>query len=295
MIIWLASYPRSGNTFLRIVLNKCFNIKTYSVYGDKFDIASHKKTSDVVGHKQLPENFEIETARKSKKLYLIKTHGYIQTEDKVIYLVRDGRESIASYLQYEKNFHEREKSVKDIIIGNVGFSSWADHIATWNPLCRKNTLLIKFENLIDDPVKHIDDISQFLDIKPISDDIPTFKQLNSINPKFFRSGKNDSWASLFSIDDIILFWLRSYNQMKDMGYDNSIPSEITSIDNSIWLGMNEIQKNIIDRNQKLEESRALLTECNQQLEESRALLTERNQKLEECLKQVSKSLQQKEQ
>jgi len=88
MIIWLASYPRSGNTFLRIVLNKCFNIKTYSVYGDKFDIASHKKTSDVVGHKQLPENFEIETARKSKKLYLIKTHGYIQTEDKVIVKIR---------------------------------------------------------------------------------------------------------------------------------------------------------------------------------------------------------------
>ena len=30
--IWLASYPRSGNTFLRIVLAQVFGLKTASVY-----------------------------------------------------------------------------------------------------------------------------------------------------------------------------------------------------------------------------------------------------------------------
>src|SRR5262252_5675644 len=30
--IWLASYPRSGNTFLRILLQNLFRLPTYSIY-----------------------------------------------------------------------------------------------------------------------------------------------------------------------------------------------------------------------------------------------------------------------
>ena len=32
MITWLASYPRSGNTYTRIVMNRLFGITTQSVY-----------------------------------------------------------------------------------------------------------------------------------------------------------------------------------------------------------------------------------------------------------------------
>ena len=31
--LFLSSYPRSGNTFLRTVLYQCFNLKSRSVYG----------------------------------------------------------------------------------------------------------------------------------------------------------------------------------------------------------------------------------------------------------------------
>ena len=34
VIVWLASYPRSGNTFLRIVLHRLYGVPTYSVYDD---------------------------------------------------------------------------------------------------------------------------------------------------------------------------------------------------------------------------------------------------------------------
>ena len=34
MIVWLASYPRSGNTFLRMVLHFVYGQKTYSLYND---------------------------------------------------------------------------------------------------------------------------------------------------------------------------------------------------------------------------------------------------------------------
>ena len=32
--LFVSSYPRSGNTFLRTVLYQCFNLKSGSVYGN---------------------------------------------------------------------------------------------------------------------------------------------------------------------------------------------------------------------------------------------------------------------
>ena len=32
MIVWVGSFPRSGNTFLRIVLNRVYSVRTSVVY-----------------------------------------------------------------------------------------------------------------------------------------------------------------------------------------------------------------------------------------------------------------------
>src|SRR5882672_2574662 len=44
--VWLASYPRSGNTYLRAILWSCFGLQTGSVYPDdlSLDVSQH------VGH-----------------------------------------------------------------------------------------------------------------------------------------------------------------------------------------------------------------------------------------------------
>jgi hypothetical protein len=34
LIVWLASYPRSGNTYFRVVLNRVFGIGAYTLYPD---------------------------------------------------------------------------------------------------------------------------------------------------------------------------------------------------------------------------------------------------------------------
>jgi hypothetical protein len=152
MIIWIASYPRSGNTFFRVILNKNFGLKTYSIYNDLEDIEAHKKTKKIVGHKLLPKDFDINKAQKSKTLYLIKTHNYPQSKsDKAIYLYRDGRESVYSYYKYTNNYSTIEKSIDDFIKGRVYFGSWSDHLNAWSQ--NKNLLLLKFEELIKNPEK----------------------------------------------------------------------------------------------------------------------------------------------
>ena len=223
MIVWLASYPRSGNTFFRVILNSVFDIKTYSIYDDKGDIGADEKTSEVVGHEFLPENFDIKKARDEEKTYYIKTHELlddrINEKDKVIYLIRDGRESTLSLTKHENTFSSLNLNIIDTIYGNTFIGSWGDHVKSWDPKNRKNTLLIKFETLIKEPIKYIKTLSEFLHTQPIGDKIPTFNELKKINPKFFRSGKTNSWEEAFSDEEHMAFWVRNHQVMLDYGYE----------------------------------------------------------------------------
>jgi len=233
MIVWLASYPRSGNTFFRVLLNSIFDIKTYSIYGDKLDIGADKATSDVVGHAFLPQDYDLKKLREEETTYYIKTHDLpdqkISPEDKIIYLIRDGRESTLSYKKYTDTFVQSDKSLIDVISGNINFGSWGDHVQAWDPLNRPNTLLIKFEELTQDPTSQLASISRFLEVKPISDSIPTFEELQKINPKFFRSGKKDSWKEVYTEDDHLVFWLLHHKPMLAYGYSSNIHPQLSTL------------------------------------------------------------------
>ena len=230
MIVWLASYPRSGNTFLRVILNKIFNVQTYSIYDDKLDIGGDSKTADIVGHRFLPESFDLSEARSEEEVYFIKTHELpydcVDEADKVIYLIRDGRECVLSYLRYAQNYGDVEKTLEDTIYGNIFSYGWGDHVKAWNANKRKNTLLIKFEELTDNPKNYIHIISDFIEIETVGSDLPLFSELNEINPKFFRAGKKDSWKEVFSEDELMSFWLKYYSQMIEYGYSNDIPDAV---------------------------------------------------------------------
>lgn len=231
MIVWLSSYPRSGNTFFRVILNSAFGIKTYSIYNDTSDIGADEATSDVVGHESLAKNFDLEKARASKDTFYIKTHELLENivlsdSDKVIYLVRDGRESTLSFTKYLEDFHKKENDgLSDVLYGNTPFGSWGEHVRQWENV---NKLLIKFEEMTDDPSSKLKEIADYLHIEPLNKKIPTFQELQKINPKFFRSGKKSSWKEHFSQMEHLTFWLRNHKEMQNMGYENDLPSEINA-------------------------------------------------------------------
>ena len=228
MIVWLASYPRSGNTFFRVIMNSVFGIKTYSIYNDTSDIGADERTSEIVGHEFLPKNFDLAKARASKEIYYIKTHELIEnidldSSDKVIYLVRDGRESSLSFTKYLKNFHNGDGTLADVLYGNIPFGTWGEHVRQWAGV---DKLVIHFETLTKDPSSMISSISKYLDIQTVNDKIPTFDELNKINPKFFNSGKTDSWKTHYTKDEHLFFWASNINEMLLMGYKNDMPEEI---------------------------------------------------------------------
>tara|TARA_B100001123_G_C15087641_1_gene938284 strand:+ start:106 stop:963 length:858 start_codon:yes stop_codon:yes gene_type:complete len=201
MIIWLASYPKSGNTWIRSFLNSLLFTKSGEVNLNKltniyqFPVRSQFKdiTSNLDDLKELSKNWIIaqEKINKEKKVKIFKTHnGLYKIEGNsftdtnntlgVIYVVRDPRSVITSILyHYQKkdyneakefmfeenqiigrNFAERKKNYKDIDIITL-ISSWKNHYNSWKRF-PKNYLLVKYEDLIKNPIAEFRRIETYL-------------------------------------------------------------------------------------------------------------------------------------
>ncbi len=217
MIIWVASYPRSGNTFFRTVLHQAFGFDTWSAYPEGADGAG--SIADVTGHREFTPDFRLEDAAMADELYFVKTHDPPRDNRKAIYLIRDGRATIASYYHYACNIRGDALEMADAIIGRIMFGPWAAHVMSWNPRQRPDTLLIKFEELVADPASFYPRIQEFVGREPRPDvTLPGFEQLQARNSTFFRSGSNEAWRKDFSEDDHNLFWSLHGQIMAEYGY-----------------------------------------------------------------------------
>ncbi len=219
MIIWIASYPRSGNTLVRIILNSVFGYGTYSKYNDPADIGADRKMMELVGHKMLDSNWDdaYRKMKQSDRLYFVKTHNYPEDDSKAIYVARDGRCSIVSYWHYLIDFG-KEHPLSDFIKGTVGFGSWSEHLNAWDPFNRNNTLLIKYEDLLTNPINEIDKIAKFTDLCVVKEWKNDFRSFQKINPRFFRQGDMAKGISEIKGDDFNLFWSLHGNWMEKTGY-----------------------------------------------------------------------------
>jgi hypothetical protein len=52
MLVWVASFPRSGNTFLRIVLHRFYGVRTSVIYDG--DGVADRLGSDMIGFEERP-------------------------------------------------------------------------------------------------------------------------------------------------------------------------------------------------------------------------------------------------
>src|SRR5262245_24909130 len=131
-VTWLASYPRSGNTLLRIILNQCFGVSSQSIYDDEEEF-SDAAIRDVVGHQPIgddPKRFIADALHGGRKLY-VKTHELPPPDHHpTIYVLRDGRSAVISYANYMRQIRRSDITITDIIAGKLGVS-WSDHVLAW--------------------------------------------------------------------------------------------------------------------------------------------------------------------
>ena len=190
MIIWLASYPKSGNTYVRAFLSAYY----FSDNG-QFDFSQISNIDQFPHEKffnQKVNNFDEASKlwvpiqkkiNQDKKIRFFKTHSFLgnykgneftspETSLGAIYIIRDPRNVFTSI----KNHYslDNEKALKMItdktrsLMSNNGshasltyISSWAENYLSWFRNNKFRRLFIKYEDLIENRYETFRDLIVF--------------------------------------------------------------------------------------------------------------------------------------
>ena len=173
MIIWLASYPKSGNTLLRSMLSAYLfskdgvfnfellnNIKQFPAKHHYEDLGININDRNEIVKNSLKAQ---EPMGKSQTVGFLKTHNMLYNFDKkfpftnldnslgVVYIVRDPRNVVLSYARHL--CVSTEETMKLMTIGNGIdediMGNWSENYKSWKNFKKyKRYLLVKYEDLI---------------------------------------------------------------------------------------------------------------------------------------------------
>ena len=199
MIIWLASYPKSGNTWLRMFLKSYFlkSNEKFSLDGSFLDSfkpqgfpdqkmldyfkVDYSKFEEIVKNWETMQDY----INLNKRTNYVKTHNAMCTVGSykftssrntkgVIYIVRDPRDVLVSLshhmgLNYEQTFEHLSSSYNfeypssgDKNYKKSLMGSWSDHYKSWKSHKSCKILIIKYEDMILDELKTFTNVIDYL-------------------------------------------------------------------------------------------------------------------------------------
>ena len=185
MIIWLASYPKSGNTWVRLFLKSYLSDdkKKFSINEKRDDEFKIERFPNIKVFKDMQINydnfFEIsknwitiqDRINLNNKLNILKTHNAMCTVNKnkftnkentlgAIYIVRDPRDVAVSFsyhmgktlteivnnmINKEYLISESDFTTEKKVSGSTLLSSWSNHYNSWK---NYKSIIIKYEDLV---------------------------------------------------------------------------------------------------------------------------------------------------
>ena len=222
MIYWIASYPKSGNTWLRILLSCYFytkdgfydenSLKNIQQFPEKQYFQEFSYNQNIIGDTTKYWLKAQEKINEDKKLRFFKTHNvfglvnnshFTNKENSIgcIYIVRDPRNIFTSI----KNFYEmdNDKALKWMVNQNQyiydihnfekdGYSdfqfisSWDNNYKSWKLQKKIPVKIIKYEDLLDQTFTVFKEVIEFINLS-INSSEPINKQKikNAVNSTLF--------------------------------------------------------------------------------------------------------------
>ncbi len=229
---FIASYPRSGSTWLRTMLTNV--------------IDPNSNSNPAVFNKVIPGTTltRLWLAYHTPKPHLLSTHSvYRRNIKRVVYVLRDGRDSMLSFYRYttvrigiDMDFERWFSFYKKGWYG----PRWDQHVESWltkgRDRLRENMLVVRYEDCCVEPHGNLEKVCDFFGIKFTPNDIDRAVKLSSIdnmkrwesrtlgsisseNASFYR-GKNKApeWTDMLNDHQRNEFMHMSENALRLGGY-----------------------------------------------------------------------------
>lgn len=171
--VFLVSYPRSGNTWLRYIMT---NLRFPDAEWSLLSVGS-----------AFPEIRGIVHPSFAPSPRWIKSHEpYTNKYPKVIYIVRDGRDVAVSFYHWSGYYRSDsfENYVKHHILARDG---WHNHVKSWlENQSNSDILVVHYENLVHSPITELQSICKFVGLNRSSQEIEI-----AINRSSFERQQSD--------------------------------------------------------------------------------------------------------
>jgi hypothetical protein len=233
MIVWLASYPRSGNTLLRTLLHQTLGLKSlpecteWRLFPAEAD-DPQTEVQRLIGTQRPSRPWEefYPAAVRSGQCHLVKTHQAPVDDQPAIYVLRDGRKAAYSYWQYHRAFLPAYgRTLLQVIAGEDYFGDWSSHYRAWTGRARGSLLVLRYEELVHATAEVVGRIAAFLS-HPDSPKpwVNPFEKLREMAPRFFREGPTDwepppEWTPAVAW----AFAAMHGSLMDELGYGTAVP------------------------------------------------------------------------
>ena len=222
MIIWIASYPKSGNTYLRSFLasyyfsddgkfsfDQLLNIHQFpNMKFSKLRSTNKEEASKnwIFNQNSFFRNSDLNLVKTHNCLYPFKSNEFTTKNETLgaIYIVRDPRNVITSLthhydLTYEEAYSHMIDENSSLLETSHEFdhsnftylNSWSNHYKSWKNNKKFNTLFIKYEDIENDKENVFKSVITFINrLNGKDTDLNQKKFSNSIKSTNFSNLKN---------------------------------------------------------------------------------------------------------
>lgn len=233
--LFLVSYPKSGNTWMRFILANLLRLDNEGPAADPIDFISAVR---YVPEYELHTD-EVDAAPRPR---VLKSHATFDAcFPRVVYLVRDPRDVYVSYFHYmRKRLPEGMDLSGFIRMDGLHPSHWDEHVAGW--IDQPDVLVIRYEDMLADTATKVRRLTDYWGHRGFTDAQirdavarSSFNQMKKIeqtkgrpfqsethrerSTPFMRSGKAGAWTDHFSQADHALLIARMGPLMNRLGYD----------------------------------------------------------------------------
>lgn len=239
--IYLVSYPKSGNTWMRYLL-------TYAIWPELADIDLAEMAAYIPSFRlQNDKNAMLNPDSPCNHLphRIIKEHARYDESSKyyvrrAIYIARDGRDAIVSYWHFCNQRDKTSIPFSEFIELSArpehSYGSWREHVLGWVNAPLEAKLILRYEDMLADTFSCLSRALKFAEID-VSDSVieravdrASFNSMKKLemtkgfnlkqleNVEFVRQGKSGTWRDTFAPGDLERFKKFHGGNLNEFGY-----------------------------------------------------------------------------